>query len=42
VLYTDGEQARLVAAMPDSRRSLVREAITLQGFEEARHAELLR
>jgi hypothetical protein len=43
VLYTERRAGAIVAAYARTVADpLVREAITLQGFEEARHAELLR
>jgi hypothetical protein len=43
VLYTERRAGAIVAAYaPTIDDPLVREAVTLQGFEEARHAELLR
>ena len=43
VLYTERRAGAIVAAYAATITDpLVREAVTLQGFEEARHAELLR
>jgi hypothetical protein len=43
VLYTERRAGAIVAAYAETITDpLVREAVTLQGFEEARHAELLR
>jgi len=43
VLYTERRAGAIVAAYASTITDpLVREAVTLQGFEEARHAELLR
>jgi hypothetical protein len=43
VLYTERRAGATVAAYAQTIADpLVREAVTLQGFEEARHAELLR
>jgi hypothetical protein len=43
VLYTERRAGAIVAAYASTIADpLVREAVTLQGFEEARHAELLR
>jgi len=43
VLYTERRAGAIVAAYAATINDpLVREAVTLQGFEEARHAELLR
>jgi hypothetical protein len=43
VLYTERRAGAIVAAYAQTITDpLVREAVTLQGFEEARHAELLR
>ena len=43
VLYTERRAGAIVAAYASTIGDpLVREAVTLQGFEEARHAELLR
>src|SRR5262249_45100764 len=43
VLYTERRAGAIVAAYAATIADpLVREAVTLQGFEEARHAELLR
>ena len=43
VLYTERRAGAIVAAYAETITDpLVREAVMLQGFEEARHAELLR